>query len=377
MASLKTAVVTITATRAAVARRSAIRGLTIASMQLCQRGCTVLWTWLSTHFVCEARNRVAFCQRTMAELSPQSTVDVQTAHARIKLARQQLAIRKVQFGPHRVWLSELEGVEAPETAYQLLEFLLSGGESAPYQGEVITEKLTDLAITQARLTDSGKDFLPNSATASRALIKPLLVFLREQAADESVLLLNALSSKIPLLTPEAINRQPEFNAPAAAAAASTKKPAEEQVQTLVSELGGYNYLDSAPNTRLTNKSILLFLDHTSTSISLPRWADLKKGGRAGDLQPLQEEHCNQLVVRLCPFSALAHAHTSCLFARRPTHACFSSSTTRPLRPTWTTRPSTSSPRPSRSRSPTRTATRQARSAPCSTALACTSGSWTS
>ena len=185
----------------------------------------------------------------MAELSPQSTVDVQTAHARIKLARQQLAIRKVQFGPHRVWLSELEGVEPPGTAHQLLEFLLSGGESAPYQGEVITEKLTDLAITQARLTDSGKDFMPSAAAASRALMKPLLVFLREQSADESVLLLNALSGKIPLLTPEPINRQPEFNAPAAAAAASTKKPAEEQVQTLVSELGGYNYLDSSPNTR--------------------------------------------------------------------------------------------------------------------------------
>ena len=313
----------------------------------------------------------------MAELSPQSTVDVQTAAARIKLARNQLAIRKVQFGSHREWLSELEGVERPGTAHQMLEFLCSGGDSSPYQGEVITEKLTDLAITQARLTDSGKDFMPSAAAASRALMKPLLVFLREQSADESVLLLNALSGKIPLLTPEPINRQPEFNAPAAAAAASTKKPAEEQVQGLVSELGGYNYLDSSPNTRLNNKSILLFLDHVSTSISVPRWIDLKKGGRAGDLQPLQEEHCNQLVVRLCPFSALAHAHTSCLFARRPTHACFSSSTTRPLRPTWTTRPSTSSPRPSRSRSPTRTATRQARSAPCSTALACTSGSWTS
>ena len=376
MASLKTAVVTITATRAAVARRSAIRGLSIASMQLCQQGCTVLWTWLSTHFVCEARNCVAFCQRTMAELSPQSTVDVQTAHARIRLARQQLAVRKVQFGPHRVWLSELEGVEAPETAYQLLEFLLSGGESAPYQGEVITEKLTDLAITQARLTDSGKDFMPSAAAASRALMKPLLVFLREQSADESVLLLNALSGKSPLLTPEPINRQPEFNAPAAAAA-STKKPAEEQVQTLVSELGGYKYLDPSPNTRLNNKSILLFLDHVSTSISVPRWIDLKKGGRAGDLQPLQEEHCNQFTVRLGSFSALARAHTPCLLAGRRTHACFSSSTTRPHRPTWTTRPSTSSPRPSRSRSPTRTATQRARSAPCSTALARTSSSSTS
>ena len=78
----------------------------------------------------------------------------------IKLSRTQLAIRKVQLGPHREWLSELEGVEPPGTAHQMLEFLLSGGESAPYQGEVITEKLTDLAITQARLTDSGKDFVP-------------------------------------------------------------------------------------------------------------------------------------------------------------------------------------------------------------------------
>ena len=101
----------------------------------------------------------------MAELSPQSTVDVQTAAARIKLARNQLAIRKVQFGSHREWLSELEGVERPGTAHQMLEFLCSGGDSSPYQGEVITEKLTDLAITQARLTDSGKDFMPNSATA--------------------------------------------------------------------------------------------------------------------------------------------------------------------------------------------------------------------
>ena len=233
----------------------------------------------------------------MAELSPQSTVDVQAAAARIKLSRTQLAIRKIQFGPHREWLSELEGVERPGTAHQLLEFLLSAGESAPYQGEVITEKLCDLAITQARLTDSGKEFMPTAAAASRALIKPLLVFLREQAADESVLLLNALSSKIPLLTPEPINRQPDFGVPSAAAA-STKKPAEEQVQTLVSELGGYKYLDPSPNTRLNNKSILLFLDHVSTSISVPRWIDLKKGGRAGDLQPLQEEHCNQFTVRL-------------------------------------------------------------------------------
>ena len=69
---------------------------------------------------------------------------------------------------HTKWLDELEGVERPASARQILAFLCSPDESSPYQNEPIDAKFTDMAITQARLTDTGKELVLAQASASRA-----------------------------------------------------------------------------------------------------------------------------------------------------------------------------------------------------------------
>ena len=110
---------------------------------------------------------------------------------------------------HTKWLDELEGVERPASARQILAFLCSPDESSPYQNEPIDAKFTDMAITQARLTDTGKELVLAQASASRAWIKPILVYLHEQGATEAEQLHVALANKIPMLTlrrpPEQIN----------------------------------------------------------------------------------------------------------------------------------------------------------------------------
>ena len=66
-----------------------------------------------------------------------------------------------------------------------------------------------MAITQARLTDTGKELVLAQASGSRAWIKPILVYLHEQGATEAEQLHVALANKIPMLTlrrpPEQIN----------------------------------------------------------------------------------------------------------------------------------------------------------------------------
>jgi hypothetical protein len=110
---------------------------------------------------------------------------------------------------HTKWLDELEGVERPASARQILAFLCSPDEPSPYQNEPIDAKFTDMAITQARLTDTGKELVLAQASASRAWIKPILVYLHEQGATEAEQLHVALANKIPMLTlrrpPEQIN----------------------------------------------------------------------------------------------------------------------------------------------------------------------------
>jgi hypothetical protein len=69
-----------------------------------------------------------------------------------------------------------------------------------------------------------------------------------------------------------------------------KKTAEEQVQDLVGALEGIAYLDLPPYQRLSNKSITYFMDVGYLTISLPRYSDLEKGGRAQDLAAGQEEY---------------------------------------------------------------------------------------
>ncbi len=68
------------------------------------------------------------------------------------------------------------------------------------------------------------------------------------------------------------------------------------MQAYVGQLLGFSYLDPEPSTRNANKSIVLFLDPINGTLSLPRWADLIKGGRAGDPHPSQEQHCSQFMV---------------------------------------------------------------------------------
>ena len=226
---------------------------------------------------------------TMAEeLSPQSTVDARLAGALIRLARVQLGLRKRSLSRHTAWVGALEGVEAPGSATQILKALLDSDE-APYQGEAMENKYYDLAIVKGRLNDAGREAIPDTATQARAFVKPLLNMLHEQSMSEAEQLEKALISQAPLLSPAVLVRTPDFTA-AVPPAAVPKKTAEEQVQDLVGALEGIAYLDLPPYQRLSNKSITYFMDVGYLTISLPRYSDLEKGGRAQDLAAGQEEY---------------------------------------------------------------------------------------
>ena len=72
----------------------------------------------------------------MAELSPQSAVEVRIAAASIRLSRVQLGLRKIKCPRHTDWIDALEDVENPKTATQILKALLDSDE-APYQLSLI------------------------------------------------------------------------------------------------------------------------------------------------------------------------------------------------------------------------------------------------
>ena len=222
-----------------------------------------------------------------AELSPQSSVDAKLAEALIKLTRMQHGIRKQQLPRHTDWINAVEDVERPRSATQLL-FALLDSDEAPYQGEAIENKHLDVATLVGRMSDAGKAVIPDTATKARAFVKPLLILLHQQSLAEAEQLQAALTNQAPLLSPVARPRAPDFSTAVPHATAS-KKSAEEQVQELISALE-FAYLDLPPYQRLNNKTIILFLDVGNLTISLPRYSDLEKGGRAQDLAAGQEEY---------------------------------------------------------------------------------------
>lgn len=224
----------------------------------------------------------------MAELSPQSAVEVRIAAASIRLSRVQLGLRKIKCPRHTDWIDALEDVENPKTATQILKALLDSDE-APYQGEPMENRHFDLAIQVGKMSDAGRAAFPDQAARARAFVKPLLIFLHEQSMAEAEQLQAALTSQAPLLSPVVRARAPDFST-AAPHATAPKKSAEELVQELVGSLAGLAYLDLPPYQRLANKIILLFLDVGHGTISFPRYSDLEKGGRAQDLAVGQEEH---------------------------------------------------------------------------------------
>ena len=81
----------------------------------------------------------------MAELSPQSAVDAKLAKAMINLSRRQISLRKQHQKAHVEWLDEVENIERPRLASQILNTLLEDDD--PYQGEALQNKHLDLAIT--------------------------------------------------------------------------------------------------------------------------------------------------------------------------------------------------------------------------------------
>ena len=244
----------------------------------------------------------------MAELSPQSAVDAKLAKAMISLSRRQKSLRKQHQKAHVDWLDEVEDVEPPRLASQILNTLLKDDD--PYQGEALNNKHLDLAATVCRTTDTGRAAIGDQAPAARKFLKPLLIYLHRQSLGEDEQLEAALASSVPLLSPPgppAGRPWPDFFEKPATA---PKKTAEEQYQVCVSELESFNYTDLPPFQRLNNKSILLFLEPGVGTVSLPRWSDLKKGGRAQDLLVGQEEHVSLFLAIISMTLLKYHKHTS-------------------------------------------------------------------
>ena len=131
------------------------------------------------------------------------------ASATIKLARVQFGLRKLQLPRHTEWLAALEGVEKPGTATQLLHFLLDSDDE-PYQSEAMKDRHYNLAIAAGRLTDTGKEVIPDGAGAARNFIKPLLNYLHRQSTTGAEQLQAALTSHVPLLSPLLRTRAPDF-----------------------------------------------------------------------------------------------------------------------------------------------------------------------
>lgn len=241
----------------------------------------------------------------MAELSPQSAVDAKLAKAMINLSRRQISLRKQHQKAHVEWLDEVENIERPGLASQILNTLLEDDD--PYQGEALQNKHLDLAATVCRTTDTGRAAIGDQTPAARKFIKPLLIYLHRQSMGEAEQLEAALTSSVPLLSPPQRARAPDFFEKPATA---PKKSAEEQYQVHVSELESFNYTDLPPFQRLNNKSILLFLEPGVGTVSLPRWSDLKKGGRAQDLLVGQEEHVSLFLAIIGMTLLKYHKHTS-------------------------------------------------------------------
>ena len=222
--------------------------------------------------------------------------------ASARLARQQQANRHVLLGDKYTWLDLVEDVDEPRLASQILDWLCCTSSLDFLHGTTyddLQEGHLAAAVIEAQKAQAQD--LPADAAEAKIWVGVLVRFLIQQAAKEESQLSSALLDHEPMLTPTKPAQEPS-NLGSGSHHQEARESTEAKVARVQAEACsnaatvGFHYMNKGPSFRVKPVTLTKFPNLLHGCISLPRYSEVEKEGRAGDLLPGQEEHCSFLLA---------------------------------------------------------------------------------